>query len=416
MLPACAALLLTLTQPQDSPVPPPQARLEGWSHDLDAWLAALEREHYVFQRQGIPEALYAAADELRARIEAYSDQRMLTELQKLACLAGDGHTYVLPFAPRVTTTALPLRLYLFADGWFVIDASAPLERCLGAELLALGPVPASELEARLAPWVSRDAAQGVRWVGPVFATLTGVLEGLGVERAAERVPVRLRMRDGTETTIDVAPEPPAPMSGIPKLIPSRLPGAPPPPLYLENVPRAHDWRLLEGGTLYAQFNQVMDAPEGTLADYAAALGKALDEHRPEQFVIDVRHNNGGNSTLLSPLVAQMQRFEREHPDGRLVVLMGRNTFSAAQIFLARADHETNALFAGEPSSSRPNFVGEENEFVLPWSGAPTSISNRYHETIPGDTRDSIPPDLPLVLSSQDYFANRDPLLQRVLAR
>jgi hypothetical protein len=206
------------------------------------------------------------------------------------------------------------------------------------------------------------------------------------------------------------------MTGIPKLIPSRLPGAPPPPPYLENVPRAHGWRFLEGGTLYAQFNQVMDAPEGTVADFAAALGAALDEHRPRQFVLDVRHNNGGNSYLLTPLVVQMQRFEREQPDGSLVVLMGRNTFSAAQIFLARADRETNALFAGEPSSSRPNFVGEENEFLLPWSGAPTSISNRYHETIPGDTRSSIAPDLPFELSSKDYFANRDPLLERVLAR
>ena len=95
--------------------------------------------------------------------------------------------------------------------------------------------------------------------------------------------------------------------------------------------------------------------------------------------------------------------------------MGRNTFSAAQVFLGQMDRYTNAIFAGEPSSSRPNFVGEEVPVELPWSGAIGSMSDRYHETIPGDTREWIEPDIKLVLSSRDYFANKDPLLEKVLA-
>jgi hypothetical protein len=53
--------------------------------------------------------------------------------------------------------------------------------------------------------------------------------------------------------------------------------------------------------------------------------------------------------------------------------------------------------------------------VLPWSGAMGSISNRYHENAPGDARAWIEPDVALELTSADYFANRDPLLARVLA-
>lgn len=153
-----------------------------------------------------------------------------------------------------------------------------------------------------------------------------------------------------------------------------------------------------------------------MAEFAARLGKALEEQQPARLVIDVRHNNGGNADRLGPLMEVLRGFEPARPATELVVLMGRNTFSAAQIFLARTDFETSALFAGESSSSRPNFVGEENEVVLPWSGARGSISNRYHETIPGDTREFIAPDIALELSSVDYFANRDPLLERVLAR
>jgi hypothetical protein len=115
------------------------------------------------------------------------------------------------------------------------------------------------------------------------------------------------------------------------------------------------------------------------------------------------------------LIDVFRKYESAHKDGRIYVLMGRNTFSAAQVFLAQMDRDTHAIFAGEPSSSRPNFVGEETPVQLPWSGAIGSISDRYHETIPGDKREWIEPEIKLVLSSADYFANRDPLLEKVLA-
>jgi hypothetical protein len=82
--------------------------------------------------------------------------------------------------------------------------------------------------------------------------------------------------------------------------------------------------------------------------------------------------------------------------------------------MARAEHEAHARIVGEPSSSKPNFVGEENEVILPWSGAYTSISNLYHETVPGDRRQWIEPNPRIALRSADYFANRDPVLERLL--
>lgn len=79
------------------------------------------------------------------------------------------------------------------------------------------------------------------------------------------------------------------------------------------------------------------------------------------------------------------------------------------------NRDTKAIFAGEPSSSKPNFVGEENEIIFPWSGASGSISNRYHETIPGDQRVWIEPQIKVELSSRDYFSNRDVVLEKVLS-
>jgi hypothetical protein len=170
---------------------------------------------------------------------------------------------------------------------------------------------------------------------------------------------------------------------------------------------------LDADTLYVQSNQVVNGPDESLAAFALRLEAALGEQPPKLLVVDVRHNNGGSAELLPPLVGVLKAFERKQPAARLVVLTGRNTFSAAQIFISQLDRETRAVFAGEMSSSKPNFVGEENGIVLPWSKASGSISNRYHESIPGDHREGIDPELKVELSSADYFGNRDVLLEAV---
>ena len=190
-------------------------------------------------------------------------------------------------------------------------------------------------------------------------------------------------------------------------------GGPEPPLYLRRVVEPYWFERLDDGTLYVQFNQVVNTPGESLAAFARRLDGALGDRRPKLLVVDVRHNNGGNAELLPPLVGVLKAFEARPPVAKLVVLTGRNTFSAAQIFIAQVDRETKAVFAGEMSSSKPNFVGEENGIVLPWSKASGSISNRYHESIPGDLRQGIEPELKLGLSSADYFGNRDVLLEAV---
>lgn len=211
---------------------------------------------------------------------------------------------------------------------------------------------------------------------------------------------------------------PAPQfRGVPKLGPPKLSVNGVPPLYLSDVATPYWIRELPDETvLYFQFNQVMNAPQENLRTFAQWLGNVLGERPPHLLVVDVCHNNGGNADLRFPLVDVLKRFERSNPKAKIVVITGRNTFSAAQIFIAHVNHQTRAIFAGEPSSSKPNFVGEENEVILPWSGARGSISNRYHETIPGDQRIWIEPEVKVELLSADYFANRDPVLQEVLKR
>ena len=389
-------------------------RVTGWKSDIAFWLEQLRKQHYVYKSKPLPAALVKGADELTRNIPKYSDERMLFEMQRLAAYIGDGHTYVLPLAAEhVPGSVIPLRFYLFSDGLFVIDATNGNEKWIGSKLISIGQTPSAVLLQRMKPAISSDNPFAYRWIGPPFLNLRGAIEALADGITSDSIPVTLRDRAGRVHKLKFASGPPPRMQGIPKLMASKLPGAPPAPIWLQQVSRNFWMRPLSNGTAYVQFNQVADAETLTLRQAGTDLGRELMAHRPTRLILDVRHNNGGNSYLYPPIIDALIAWESVVPAGKLYVLTGRNTFSAAQNFIAQLDRRTRAIFVGEPSSSKPNFVGEENDLVLPWSGAIVSISNRYHENIPGDKRGWIEPDIRVDLSSADYFANRDPVLERV---
>ena len=412
-----AAFLATTASVAPAQTSTDSERTAGWRSDIAFYLHQMRRQHYVYRSKPLPSAMVIAAQQLSANVPRYSDERMLAELEHVASFAGDGHTYMLPFgAKRVVAHMLPLRLYQFSDGLYVIDAlSDSTQKWIGARVLKIGNKNAEDVINAERPALSVDNRFGYLWVGPPLLSFAGYLEKFAGVTPGASIPLTMRTRAGQVVNVNIPMVVAPPMRGIPKLPPSKVSGAQTPPLYLKNVAQ-NFWLTPLGGdsVLYVQFNQVQDAPDETLAAFAGRLGATLSAKRPRTLIIDVRHNNGGNLGLLTPLVTTLHNYESSRPDARIYVLMGRNTFSAAQVFLGRMNRETNARFAGEPSSSRPNFVGEESMVQLPWSGAIGSISDRYHETIPGDTREWIAPSIRYNPSARDYFANRDPLLEMVL--
>ena len=392
-------------------------RVKGWTDDIDHLLAKIKEQHYVYKDKPLPPALTRGAEELKARVAEYSDERMLAELQGLMYHLGDGHSYILPLAAKdIDSRYLPLQLYEFSDGMFVVDADDANSRLIGMKVLEIGGVPVAKMMQDTVTYVSQDNVFGAKWIGPTVIRFRGYLEKYGVPKGSPDVAIKFADKEGKPLQSRVTFVVPSNFRGIPKLVPPRGSTSKAAALYLSNVGDNYWYRHLpEKSTVYFQFNQVQNKDGESIRDFAAKLDAELKANKPRLLVVDVRHNNGGNSYLFPPLIRAFKEFESSQK-GRIVVLTGRNTFSAAQNFISTIDRETNAIFAGEPSSSKPNFVGEENEVVLPFSGARGSISNRYHEMIPGDTRQWIVPDLEIRSASKDYFENRDLLLEEVLKK
>jgi hypothetical protein len=118
-----------------------------------------------------------------------------------------------------------------------------------------------------------------------------------------------------------------------------------------------------------------------------------------------------------PLLEALIRHDRINRPGGLFVIIGRGTFSAAQNTVNLLEAYTRATFVGEPTGSRPNFVGESTFIVMPYSKLRVYCSSRYWQhVVSTDRREWVPPQIAAELSSADFAANRDPCLEAIFAR
>jgi hypothetical protein len=135
----------------------------------------------------------------------------------------------------------------------------------------------------------------------------------------------------------------------------------------------------------------------------------------DRLVLDLRCNNGGDNTLNRALVRRIIQATNIDWRGRLYVIIGRKTFSAAVNLVSDLENFTNATFVGEPTAAPANHFGETTRLVLPGSGISAIYSSLYWQG--GDPRDARPwiePSIRTPVVFRDFRRNRDPALEAIL--
>lgn len=410
-------LLVGSSTPQSTATAPAD-RVEGWRVDLAYFAEEARRLHASPERPAHGPRFAEAVEALHRDVPELTDDQMLCRFMALAAVLNDGHTAIYGPSPdtplHVDARVLPFKFYAFPEGLHIVDGDGDWADYAGSRVLRIGELEAAEVLRRLRVYRGVDNEQTWSWLLPAFyLKRLALLRDVGAAGAGDEVDLEVETLDGERVTLSV----PCGEHELPrKLRPFPL-GVGDPPLWLSRVD-TNFWihPFPEERALYAQFNQVRDAPGESLERFAGRLRARLLEEDARTLILDVRHNNGGNNTLLRPLLRTMIEFELRSPEHRIYVLMGRNTFSAAQNFLNHTERWTNATFVGEPSASSPNFTGEENELVLPWSRLRGSLSIwHWQDAFPWDRRPWIEPDIAVELPAVAYFEGYDPVLERVLA-
>ena len=392
------------------------SRNDGLRFDLDYLVVEAQRLHAGPDRPAYSERFIQAADDLRRTIPDISDAEVLAGFMRLTAILNDGHTGI--YGPdadsplQLNGDLLPLTFYWFTEGVFIINAADTATQHVGRQVIKFGDLPIEEVLQRLSLYRGVDNAMTWKWMGPQFYLgQMQMLQLVGATSEPDSVQITFEDAGGSisEQTIQsgdfVRQRKLRPSEAISGDIPR----------YLANIDRTFWFEYLEQqDAVYFQFNQVRNTDDESIAEFAERLAGELDDQQPSAVIVDVRHNNGGNNTLVEPLVKTLISFEQHSESKKIYVITGRNTFSAAQNFINRVEQWTDAVFIGEPSSSSPNFVGEETSLLLPYSRVRGSISNRYwQDSQPHDQRPWITPAIPVPPTAADYFAGRDAALEAV---
>lgn len=400
-------------------------RAAAWGHDLRFLVGEVRRKsHHTIRPVTIAE-FEASASALAARAANLSDHQMLVELMKLVATLGDGHARVeAPDGDRSFAPTLPVMLYLFEEGLFVIAAAQEHRDLVGAQVIAIEGRPLAAVAETVRPTISRDNEQGVRAMLPYRLREVAVLHALGIAASPDRV--SLTLAPGQDTVVrdmEIEADDTWPTG--------KLKGVRPCPADWEYLPRRSGrplarylrWAgntfwfedLPERQAVYFQLNSVQDAPDESLAALAERLCDAVAQEHVRRLIIDLRWNGGGNTFLVMPLLHRLIGLGKLGRPGGLFVLVGRRTFSAAQNLASLLDRHAQPIFVGEPTGSSPNFVGESVPFTLPYSGARVMVSDLFWQNgWPMDYRTWISPHLYVPPTFAALRDNLDPALDAVL--
>jgi hypothetical protein len=397
--------------------PTPQGSLDRagkWQADLALIVPGIERIHPDPWR-GTPKAeVEAAVADLSARAGTLSDEQLLVGVSRIAAMistnACDGHTGLFMWGTGTyPLTSLPLRLWLFGDDLVIVDALPPHQDLIGATIGSIEGTPIADVRALLDPIVPRDNAQTVRLLTPRYLLIPEVLRGIGLSNDRS---VRFRFTDraGAVREVDLAGIPMEDYNNWAGPYGLHLP-ADPDVRWLSKIDDDLWWEVLpDGRTLYVQYNRVEYLPATRLQE----LRNAVTDPELERVVLDIRHNFGGEVPVLDEIEPIFDDPAVDQP-GKLVVLVGRNTWSAGSMLLARLEAHTGAVIVGEPMAGCPTFYGDVVELPLPHSGLTLLVTEMLEVGVdPNDTRTNVELDASAELTREDWENGLDPALELVV--
>jgi len=400
---------------------------EAWQEDLTFFSDSIKSIHpNPFKH--LPEGEFdQMVQTLRNQLEKLSNDQIMVELMKITAALEDGHTFLTPLQELTGFQMYPLRLYLFEDGLYVIDAQAPYDEAVGQRVVSIGGMDVDEVLERLAPTISHDNPSTIELILPIRVLIPEMLQAMGIIDELDRPDLVLEDGEGAQTHLNPSPIQaadyrewiyPADRPGIEAVYDELtfLSGLPEQaePLYLQKRNTENFWyEILEDGhTLYIQYNFVLSssAESGSMGQFVSGLETVIATEDIEKIVVDLRHNPGGSNSTYRVLLNLLSNFT-----GKLYMITGRNTFSAAANFATEVEQATDAIFVGEAMGGSPNLFGDARLVRLPNSKLILMVSTRYWEmSTPDDARNTIEPDVVIPLYSDEFFRHVDPVLDFIL--
>ena len=394
----------------------------SWQEDLRFMAREMERRHRNLYHTVSRASFDSAVKALHERIPSLGRHQIIVGMARIVGLVQDGHTNVSPTRdPKIGFTTLPVKLYFFKDGLFIRAAHQSQARLAGSRVLRIGTMTPDQAYSRARELVGRDNEMDARFFAPFLLAMPEVLHALGITSSMTEATFVLD-RDGKQETVTLRPLGPASMmpsdtdvSWWPDSSWTDMRRRGIPPLWLREDPSNEYWYeyVPEDRLVYVQYNKVANKENENIERFSDRLRAFVDSAPVDRLVLDLRLNRGGNGSLNRPLLLSLIKARHLEGRGKLFVIIGRSTFSAAQFLVNELEQYTDAVFVGEPSGGKANSYGDSRKIILPRSGITVRVSTLWWQEDPRDDREWKAPDIAAELTSHEYSSNMDPAVEAV---
>jgi len=304
---------------------------------------------------------------------------------------------------------------LFSDGCYIIGASDEYSDLLGGKILNVNGTDIDEVFKAMSTIMPIDNPFGYKLQFDFYFRNITYLHGLGICNTDETAEIEY-IKDGKTGRINIHS---VNEEEFPDLIRYQAKYDKKYPIYLEYYRRGNlkfYWAkyLEDENILYVQINGIMSLEDSPLSEFCDSIKTLAREKDISAFVLDIRNNGGGNTELNTHILSMMLSDEI-NSKGKSFTVLGCNTFSAAQNLTTVIENYTETIFIGEPTSSRPNFIGEIYQIPLPYSGLSISSSNIYHQHgYSADKRVWTAPHIYVEYNFSDFADGKDPVLEEII--
>jgi hypothetical protein len=380
-------------------------------------------------------------DRALGRVDSLTPADFALEVSRAVATAGNAHSSA---DIAAWLHGMPVGFAWFADGLFIVKTQPGYERLLGARVEKLGSFTPEAARAKLAALIPGNGGR-LRSESALMLRLLETLHYIGASSDTAMATLHLSLRNGRHRKVKLGAEQSADPAKLPAWM-SLVPGARDVPgrwsHVLDSAPRIPPlfrgvtnldcewWRNDE--VIYLRSNYIWGTNQNRYQLFENLIGVLQAEvavRRPKFAIVDLRLNHGGdffNTILFAHALPTLIP-----TDGRIYVLVGPDTFSAAIVTAAMLKDagDDRVLLVGDTMGDDAEFWSEGSGVTLPRSGIVVNAATRrqnwqkacsdvatcyWANTAFGPASISLEIAIRVPMRFADYAAGHDPVLEAVL--
>lgn len=381
---------------------------QQWIEDLDFLINTIKTEHLKPYNTVSEKTLDSLKNDIKQKIETYSDAKIISEFSKITALLKWGHTRLTlpvnndhlglylghqreqkPDEAISMFSILPLRFVKFHDGVYVESTTLNNSHLLGKRLTHIGDYSVNEALKRISAYISHENESALNLLSPSYLSIVELLYAEGL--ISSTTSVKLTFNTNEQISLkSIKPDDNSPW--IDYLTKHNIAK----PLWLKNTDNGM-WKVVtndnfytevdqyywyhfntENQFFYIKINYLFHHPKKSIAVFMNEAMRVATEKNAKKIILDLRHNRGGSADVNRAVKLALQRWSKISNFGNAFVIVGRYSYSASVLLAMDLEKEFNVIFIGEELGGKPQHIGDSQRFLLPNSKLTLRISIKEH--------------------------------------